>query len=119
MNLVKTILVSFYPVRFVVFTGSGLPRVPGAVRALPRKGYPTGRARNIPVHFNRGIRDGVGRGLCDRVVVLTARVVELQTLDVDRLAGEEVVATTVKHPLSVYYLSCSLNPTMMPSGPRM
>lgn len=33
--------------------------------------------------------------LANRVVVLAARVVELPTLDVDRLAGEEVVATTV------------------------
>ena len=33
--------------------------------------------------------------LANSVVVLAARVVELQTLDVDRLAGEEVVATTV------------------------
>ncbi len=155
--------------------------------------------------------------LANSVVVLAARVVELQALNVDRLAGEEVVATTVvevqvcvdddvnageievllvqwmeagikvghrrvqlrhasvdqharigmiddvhvdrhplalgeqvgnadwrdgdflchgpyfckmfylnsfatdspKHPLSIYYLSCSLNPTMMPSGPRM
>lgn len=33
--------------------------------------------------------------LTNRVVVLAARVVELPTLDVDRPAGEEVVATTV------------------------
>src|SRR5574341_867776 len=33
--------------------------------------------------------------LANSVVVLAARVVELQTLDVDRPAGEEVVATTV------------------------
>ena len=33
--------------------------------------------------------------LADRVVVLAARVVELPTLDVDRLAGEEVVAAAV------------------------
>jgi hypothetical protein len=33
--------------------------------------------------------------LANSVVVLAARVLELQTLNVDRLAGEEVVATTV------------------------
>src|SRR5215207_2793334 len=33
--------------------------------------------------------------LANSVVVLAARVVELQTLDIDRLAGEEVIATTV------------------------
>src|SRR5215207_5967599 len=33
--------------------------------------------------------------LANGVVVLAARVVEFQTLDVDRLAGEEVIATTV------------------------
>jgi hypothetical protein len=33
--------------------------------------------------------------LANCVVVHAARLVELQTLDVDRLAGEEVVATTV------------------------
>src|SRR3712207_4652123 len=33
--------------------------------------------------------------LANSVVVLAVRVVELQTLDVDRPAGEEVVATTV------------------------
>jgi hypothetical protein len=33
--------------------------------------------------------------LANSVVVLAARVVEFQTLDVDRPAGEEVVATTV------------------------
>jgi len=33
--------------------------------------------------------------LANRVVILAARVVELQALDVDRPAGEEVVATTV------------------------
>ncbi len=33
--------------------------------------------------------------LANRIVVLAARVVELPTLDVDRPAGEEVVATTV------------------------
>jgi hypothetical protein len=33
--------------------------------------------------------------LSNSVVVLAVRVVELQTLDVDRLAGEEVVSTTV------------------------
>lgn len=33
--------------------------------------------------------------LANRVVVLAARVGELQTLDVDGLAGEEVIATTV------------------------
>src|ERR671913_393622 len=33
--------------------------------------------------------------LANSVVVLAARVVELQTLDVDRPAGEEVIATAV------------------------
>src|SRR6266508_3401243 len=33
--------------------------------------------------------------LANSVVVLAARVVELPTLDIDRLAGEEVIATTV------------------------
>src|SRR3712207_8447013 len=33
--------------------------------------------------------------LADGVVVLTARVVEFSTLDVDRLAGKEVVAAAV------------------------
>jgi len=33
--------------------------------------------------------------LSNRVIVLAARVVELETLDIDRLTGEEVVSTTV------------------------
>src|SRR6185436_4108662 len=33
--------------------------------------------------------------LANRVVVLAARIVELPTLDMDRLAGEEVVAAAV------------------------
>ena len=35
------------------------------------------------------------------------------------LAANSFVTDSPKHPLSIYYLSCSLNPTMMPSGPRM
>src|SRR5207248_6884560 len=54
----------------------------------PRKQLELAVDRHVP---HAGCLDPLANG----VVVLAARVVELPTLDVDRLAGEEVVAATV------------------------
>ena len=64
-----------------VWPGAGTSRTPGSSSSSPSTG----------TYSHAGCVDP----LADGVVVLAARVVQLATLDVDRPAGEEVVAAAV------------------------
>ena len=64
-----------------VWPGAGTSRIPGSSSSSPSTGTYSHAGRVDP--------------LADGVVVLGARVLEFPTLDVDRLAGEQVVATAV------------------------
>ena len=64
-----------------VWPGAGTSRIPGSSSSSPSTGTYSHAGRVDP--------------LADGVVVLAARVVEFPTLDVDRLAGEKVVAAAV------------------------